>query len=71
MKKALPKRKGSLSLFADLIADRARSLARGLAGCLAFAAATSFQGLLHGWFVDRLDVFHHLALLSKNRISYI
>ena len=57
-------------LFANLIAYRAGSFARGLAGSLAFAATAGFQGLLHGWFVDRLDVFHHLALLSKNRIFY-
>ena len=44
--------------LANLIADRAGSLACGLAGSLAFAAAARLECSLHRWLVDCLDVFH-------------
>lgn len=44
--------------LANLVADRARSLACGLAGSLALTAAAFFQRSLQRWFVDCLNVFH-------------
>ena len=45
--------------LANLVADRAGSLACGLAGSLALAAAARLERSLHFRLVDRLDVFHH------------
>ena len=45
--------------LANLVADRAGSLACGLAGSLALAAAARLERSLQLRLVDRLDVFHH------------
>jgi hypothetical protein len=64
MKRA-PREAGSrtsknLSLFADLIAHRAGSLASGLAGSRAFTAAAAAQGLFQHFFIYSFDSLCHV-----------
>ena len=51
------------SLFTGLVANRAGSLASGLAGSLALAATARLQALLQIRLVDRLDMLHADTLL--------
>lgn len=60
----------SRNLFcADLIANGARSFASGLAGRLAFAAASVLCRLLNRFCIDRNDVFCHDIHLAINDYS--
>lgn len=60
----------SRNLFcADLIADSAGCLASGLAGRLAFAAASVLCRLLNRFRIDRNDVFSHDIHLAINDYS--
>jgi hypothetical protein len=55
---------GLFAVLTALVADRAGSFARGLAGCLALAASTLFYCILKVFGIQRFDMFHQLFLLS-------
>ena len=52
-----------LALFALLVCNTAGSLARGLAGSLAFAAAAVLEALSHIAGVQSLNVLHEISPL--------
>ena len=53
------------AMFANLVANGARSFASGLAGSRAFAAAAGAQGLFQHSFINSLDMFSHVYYLQK------
>ena len=54
------------AVFANLVANGARSLASGLAGSRALAAATGTQSFVQHCFINSFDVFTHNDYLQKN-----
>ena len=52
-------------MFANLVANGARSFASGLAGSRALAAAAGAQGLFQHSFINSLDMFSHVYYLQK------
>ena len=57
--------------LANLVAYSAGSLASGLAGCLALAAATGVPGQLQGRLINSLNVFHKEKPPSSNKKIYL